>query len=168
MTKRWEKRITMDDAIQHQWILKSGDKKVNIDAIRSLRQFNYQSKLKKLVAGILQVNMGDGPAERVEKHFKELDTDGSGTLTRDELAKLFTNAGYQEGTAKEQVDMIMGETDTDGDGTISLKEFGVVWQRKLLAVNDKYIKAVFKVLDGDGDGSITAEELKASVGKCGR
>jgi len=161
LQKRWKKRITMDEAMQHNWILgaTASDNKINVDAVRSLRQFNYQSKLKKAVSNILASNMGDGPSERVAQHFRQLDKDGDEKLSVDELAILFTEVGYQADTAGVEAKRVMSEVDRDGDGTISLEEFGVVWQRKLLAVNDQYIKAVFGVLDGDHNGEITAEEL---------
>lgn len=161
LQKRWKKRISMDEAMQHNWILgaSASDNKINVDAVRSLRQFNYQSKLKKAVASILASNMGNGPSERVAQHFRQLDKDGDEQLSVDELAILFKEVGYQQETAEHEAKRVMSEVDRDGDGTISLEEFGVVWQRKLLAVNDQYIRAVFEVLDGDNNGEITAEEL---------
>lgn len=163
LQKRWKKRIQIDEALQHNWILgqAASENKINVDAVRSLRQFNYQSKLKKAVSGILATNMGEGPSERVLKHFKQLDRDGNNKLSVDELEILFKEVGYQEDTSKVEAKRVMGEVDNDGDGAISLEEFGVVWQRKLLAVNDQYIKAVFGVLDGDHNGEITAAELGA-------
>jgi len=159
--KRWKKRITMDEALQHNWILgeTATKNKINVDAVRSLRQFNYQSKLKKAVANILATNMGDGPSERVLKHFNSLDKDGDQKLSVEELEALFKEVGYQADTATAEAKRVMSEVDRDQDGHISLEEFGVVWQRKLLAVNEQYIKAVFGVLDGDNNGEITAEEL---------
>lgn len=163
LEKRWKKRITMDEALQHGWILghAASDNKINIDAVRSLRQFNYQSKLKKAVSGILATNMGEGPSERVSQHFSKLDKDGDKRLSVDELTQLFTEVGYQANTAVNEAKRVMSEVDRDSDGFVSLEEFGIVWQRKLLAVNDQYIKAVFGVLDTDNNGEITAEELSA-------
>merc|ERR1719373_1540308 len=163
LQKRWKKRITMDEAMQHNWILgaTASDNKINVDAVRSLRQFNYQSKLKKAVSNILASNMGDGPSERVAQHFRQLDKDGDEKLSVDELATLFKEVGYQEETATAEAKRVMSEVDKDQDGHISLEEFGIVWQRKLLAVNEQYIKAVFGVLDNDNNGEITAAELGA-------
>jgi calcium-dependent protein kinase len=163
LQKRWKKRITMDEAMQHNWILGEAatENKINVDAVRSLRQFNYQSKLKKAVSGILASNMGEGPSERVLKHFKSLDKDGDDRLSVEELEALFQEVGYQNDTATAEAQRVMSEVDKDQDGHISLEEFGIVWQRKLLAVNEQYIKAVFGVLDNDNNGEITAAELGA-------
>jgi len=166
LRKRWKKRMTLDDAMQSSWILGEGQNtKITRDALRSLRQFNYQSKLKKAVAGILSVNMGDGPQMRVKEHFKNLDRDGDNKLDKTEIIALFSKVGYGEDTATMEADRILSEADEDGDGVISLKEFEVVWQRKLLSVNDAYIKAVFGVLDGDRDGCIDANELAGILKK---
>eukprot|EP00493_Phyllostaurus_siculus_P022706 UN23040 len=38
LQKRWKKRITMDEALQHNWILGEAatENKINVDAVRSL------------------------------------------------------------------------------------------------------------------------------------
>ena len=62
------------------------------------------------------------------------------------MEALFQEVGYQSDTATAEAQRVMSEVDKDQDGHISLEEFGIVWQRKLLAVNEQYIKAVFGVL----------------------
>merc|ERR1712012_151482 len=61
--------------------------------------------------------------------------------------------------ARKDAENIMKETDVDGSGSIEFQEFAIIWQRKLLTVNESYIHAVFKVLDEDANGTIEASEL---------
>jgi len=162
LQKRWKKRLSMDDAMQHPWVIGEAAEahSINLDTIRSLRQFAAQTRLKKAVARILAQNMGEGPEARVREHFERLDADGNNTLDIDELSHIMKDLGYHPSESRQEAERIMAEVDVDNNNAISFEEFATVWQRKLLTVNDQYIRAVFGVLDSNGDGYIDKEELK--------
>jgi len=162
LQKRWNKRMTMDDALMHPWVIGNSATKnaINLDTLRSLRQFQHQSKLKKAVAGILAQNMGEGPEKRVREHFDRLDIDGDKQLDIGELTRLIKDLGFHNEESEQEARRMLEEADVDQNGQISFEEFATVWQRKLLSVNDQYIRAVFGVLDSNGDGFIDQEELR--------
>eukprot|EP00933_Yihiella_yeosuensis_P005288 TRINITY_DN10977_c0_g3_i1.p1 TRINITY_DN10977_c0_g3~~TRINITY_DN10977_c0_g3_i1.p1 ORF type:complete len:485 (+),score=150.93 TRINITY_DN10977_c0_g3_i1:53-1507(+) len=59
--------------------------------------------------------------------FKEFDKDGSGKISRDELAKVLCNDEVKKHKADNvNLDELMKELDTDGDGEISFDEFMVM------------------------------------------
>merc|ERR1719245_2169260 len=146
----------------HPWVIgvSATKNKINLDTLRSLRQFQHQSKLKKAVAGILAANMGEGPEKRVREHFDRLDIDGDKQLDLEELTRLIKDLGFHDLESEQEAARMLQEADVDQNGQISFEEFATVWQRKLLSVNDQYIRAVFGVLDSNGDGYIDREELK--------
>jgi len=162
LQKRWNKRMPMDEAIMHPWVIgvSANKNKINLDTLRSLRQFQHQSKLKKAVAGILAANMGEGPEKRVREHFNRLDIDGDQQLDLAELKTLIKDLGFHDLESESEAERMLKEADKDLDGHISFEEFATVWQRKLLTVNDQYIRAVFGVLDSNGDGFICSDELQ--------
>lgn len=162
LQKRWNKRMPMDEAIMHPWVIgvSANKNKINLDTLRSLRQFQHQSKLKKAVAGILAANMGEGPEKRVREHFNRLDIDGDQQLDLAELKTLIKDLGFHDLESESEAERMLKEADKDLDGHISFEEFATVWQRKLLTVNDQYIRAVFGVLDSNGDGFIDTDELQ--------
>jgi len=162
LQKRWNKRMPMDEAIMHPWVIgvSANKNKINLDTLRSLRQFQHQSKLKKAVAGILAANMGEGPERRVREHFNRLDIDGDQQLDLKELKTLIKDLGFHDVESGAEAERMLKEADKDMDGHISFEEFATVWQRKLLTVNDQYIRAVFGVLDSNGDGFIDPDELE--------
>lgn len=161
LVKRWKKRLDLDNAMLHPWVIgeAASKAKINMDTIRSLRQFNNASKLKKAVSKILAQNMGQGPEQRVREHFARLDVDNNGFLNQKELTQLMQDLGFHKRESEVEAERIMKEADSNNDAQIDFEEFATVWQRKLLTVNDQYIRAVFGVLDCNGDGYVTKEEL---------
>jgi calcium-dependent protein kinase len=59
---------------------------------------------------------------------------------------------------------MMEGMDRDEDGKISWDEFVSAAIDKIGLLNDANIKAAFKVLDADGNGRITKQELKSKFG----
>ncbi|NNM01437.1 MAG: hypothetical protein HKO62_11850, partial [Gammaproteobacteria bacterium] len=88
---------------------------------------------------------GVDPAER----FAELDSDGSGALTREEL-----RAGHrgQGGGGKGRFERF----DSDGSGDLSAAEFSALPQRGGGDADQRFAE-----LDSDGSGTLTPEELRA-------
>lgn len=103
---------------------------------------------------------------RLEKRFRKLDTNGSGSLTPDELLSL--PALKQNPLVKRVVDTF----DTDGNGEVDFKEFikGLsIFSAKSGASREEKLKFVFKIYDMDGDGLLSNADLlkavKVMVGK---
>ena len=55
------------------------------------------------------------------KLFKQLDKNGDGTLSRDEIRELFKMSKCQY--SQEQIEEIIKDADKNGDGAISFAEF---------------------------------------------
>jgi calmodulin len=99
------------------------------------------------------------------KLFKEVDTDGGGTLSRDEVVELGEKLGlYFHGT---ELDEAMAAMDEDGSGEVDFHEFYEWWVERKQSP-DYEIRAeavrVFKQVDTDGSGTLTVEEV-AEMGK---
>lgn len=95
--------------------------------------------------------------------FKEafllFDKDGDGNISSKELGTVMRSLG-QNPTEAEIRDMIK-EVDTDGNGQIEFNEFMKMMQNKMQEVDsDEEIREAFKVFDKNGDGFISAAELR--------
>ena len=90
-------------------------------------------------------------------HNRCLIIDGDGVTTTKELGTVMRSLGRNP-TEAELQDMI-DEVDADGNGTIDFPEFLAMMTWKMRD-NDSEMKEVFKVFDTDGDGYISAAELK--------
>ena len=161
LVKNPYKRISIDEALRHPWVQgkAAAEIQLNKDVIRYLRQFNYQSKLKKAITRCLAKNMSSEPEKEVKRHFERLDKDGDGYLDVDELKYLLLDMGFAPSKAVVEAKEMLKAADQNGDNQVDFQEFKQVWHRKLLSQHDQYIHRVFAVFDDNGDGFIDAKEL---------
>ena len=54
--------------------------------------------------------------------------------------------------------------DRDGCGSITWEEFVAAASNKIALLNENNIQAAFRILDTDGNGKITRDELKSKFG----
>jgi Ca2+-binding EF-hand superfamily protein len=96
----------------------------------------------------------------IAKHFDEIDTDGNGQLSPDELRAFHEKMRAQhEQMQAQRFAEHFRKIDTDGDGRISLAE---------AQANAPRLAEHFGQIDANGDGFITPEEMKAAHQHHGR
>jgi calmodulin len=98
--------------------------------------------------------------------FRILDEDNSGSIAPLELRQLLTRLGMA--VSDDDLEQIVEELDNDHDGSIDEDEF-MDWvrsksERKELDLTDpnavkQFTAEVFAMVDRDGDGNVTTEEL---------
>lgn len=98
--------------------------------------------------------------------FSLFDKDGDGTITTLELGTVMKSLGQQPSESELQ-DMI-NEVDADGSGTIDFNEFLEMMTKHMKESDcEQELREAFKVFDKNGDGMISAEELKTVMHNLG-
>merc|ERR1719500_461959 len=102
----------------------------------------------------------------VKTTFKKIDTDNDGLLSKQEMLSS-SGSKYDQ----EEVNAIFALGDVNGDGALDMGEFiGLMYPSATEVIsklsssfkNIDDVKSAFKMLDADGDGSITRQEMGAS------
>ncbi|KAH7962573.1 calmodulin-beta [Rhipicephalus sanguineus] len=113
-----------------------------------------------------QATAGSGGPQISEEAIVELrelfalfDRDGDGEISTEDLA-IMTRAFGQNPTEVELKNMI-AQVDTDDSGTVDFPEFvAKVRADTLTTPTEEETRKLFKIFDRDGDGFITADELR--------
>eukprot|EP00090_Calanus_glacialis_P002215 TRINITY_DN11663_c0_g1_i1.p1 TRINITY_DN11663_c0_g1~~TRINITY_DN11663_c0_g1_i1.p1 ORF type:complete len:149 (-),score=53.08 TRINITY_DN11663_c0_g1_i1:52-498(-) len=99
-------------------------------------------------------------------YFKRFDVNSDGKLSAEELMPALQSLGFDP--TQEDVKKLMDAADNDGDGMIEYEseEFVALLDELDDEPLDKVLEA-FKFLDKNGDGQISADELRQLVTKFG-
>ena len=164
-------RLTAREALHHPWLQSASHAAINPETIKSIfinmQGFRSEQRLQKATYTFISSQLATKKErEEMIKLFKSLDTDNSGTLSRQELMQGFHNLYMDEmDDIEEEVDNIMRQVDTDGSGEIDYSEFVAASMNRNKLLSKERLEAAFKTFDIDGSGTISADELKALLGK---
>ena len=114
-----EKRLTAEEALKHRWVRNLTKKAVDKTVLRKLnvgnmKKFQKSEKLKQVALMAIAVQTDPRELEELKQIFKELDRDGSGSISMDEL-----RAGLGERENGEELLRILQAADTDGNAAIN-------------------------------------------------
>lgn len=104
----------------------------------------------------------------LKEAFRMFDKDGDGTIDSEELTSVMQVLGMNP--TKEELEILLNSVDSDSNGVIDLYEFIDVMRGHLYhgtqdgaPTADDELREAFSVFDKDGNGLISAEELKSAL-----
>eukprot|EP00920_Eleutheroschizon_duboscqi_P036861 GHVT01088497.1.p1 GENE.GHVT01088497.1~~GHVT01088497.1.p1 ORF type:complete len:625 (+),score=71.35 GHVT01088497.1:616-2490(+) len=156
-------RLTAEQAMRHPWFVmyaaSSVSKPLGIDILSKFKRFQGLSRLKKLALTIIAQNSDDHDIENLKEAFTQLDLKGDGVLTVDEIRRGILNSGFRVPN-----DLALGEIlrdiDTAGTGAIDYTEFLAACLHQSHYIREEACRAAFRVLDINGAGRVSADELR--------
>jgi calcium-dependent protein kinase len=161
------KRYSAQEALDDPWFKKvieknELDQPLAKENLNNLKQFGFQSKLQE-ATWVFLVSYFSTKEEKDDllKTFKAIDVDHDGQLTKNELKQGYVKImGMTTEAAEQEAEQIMKNLDTNKSGTIDYTEFVNATISKSRLLKDERLQAAFKVFDRNGDGVISAEEMK--------
>ena len=108
--------------------------------------------------------------QKLKAEFMELDTDGDGSISIDEMEALLTRMKVKLQLSGRDVQRMVKQFDRNGDGIVDMQEFhrmiGTGSKRTVIhkaLIQRAGIRRSFKNYDTDGNGVITREEFTKLV-----
>uniref|UniRef100_A0A2P2N0X7 non-specific serine/threonine protein kinase n=1 Tax=Rhizophora mucronata TaxID=61149 RepID=A0A2P2N0X7_RHIMU len=163
-----ERRITAVQALEHPWMKVNGeasDKPIESAVLIRLKQFRAMNKLKKLAHKVIAENLSEEEIKGLRQLFKNIDTDGSGTITYDELKAGLSRLGSK--LTEAEIKQLMDAADVDKNGTIDYDEFITATMHQHRLEKEEHLYKAFQRFDKDSSGFITRDELKQSMAQYG-
>lgn len=164
------KRPTAIEALETKWIkdLAPNSKLNEQEAskiLSRLKTFRADQKLQEAtLAFIVNQLISKEETSELKKVFMELDVNNDGKLSLEEIAQGYKKI-YGSQTAEEDARLIFESVDADHNGYIGYEEFirATVDRNKILT--DQKLESAFRLFDKNGDGFISAIEIKEVLGK---
>ncbi|OMJ68897.1 hypothetical protein SteCoe_33514 [Stentor coeruleus] len=161
-----ELRYSADQALNDQWFKQSSDtiSKPLPSIIEKMKNFNASEKLQHAVLTFITSQLSSKEeTKQLADTFKSLDKNGDGKLSKEELLKEFIK-NMSEDEAQTEIQRIFNCVDMDMNGHIDYSEFLMATMRKESLINKRNLETAFKMFDIDGNGTISANELKNILG----
>lgn len=159
LTKTPDDRWTAEQALNDVWTKKvgpsPGSAPLQANVINSIREFNNQNKMKRTALRLVARQLNEGAISNLRKIFTQLDKDGNGTLTVEELSQGLRAANLPA----DIISSIISGVDSDGSGEIDYSEFIAATLERREYLTESACWSAFRVFDRDGDGKITQKEL---------
>ncbi|KAL2634710.1 hypothetical protein R1flu_006189 [Riccia fluitans] len=160
------KRPTAREALMHPWIQEDGvAPDVPIDPVvqSRMKTFSAMNKLKKLAIRVIAESLSEEEIAGLKEMFKMVDTDGSNTITFEELRAALRRFGSV--LQDDEIHELLNAADVDQNGVIDYGEFiAATVSLKKVSQTENLHKA-FQYFDKDKSGYITRDELQEACTK---
>ncbi|CAG7900716.1 unnamed protein product [Brassica rapa] len=165
-------RLTAAQALSHPWVREGGDATeipIDISVLSNMRQFVKFSRLKQFALRALATTLDEEELADLRDQFGAMDADKNGAISLDEMRQALAK-DHPWKLKDARVAEILQAIDSNTDGFVDFEEFVAAalhvnqleehdsekWQQRS--------RAAFEKFDIDGDGFITAEELRMHTG----
>lgn len=168
LTKDTKKRITAAEVLEHPWMKKDGeasDKPIDSAVLIRMKQFRAMNKLKKLALKVIAETLSEEEIHGLKQMFNNIDTDGSGSITLEELRTGLSRLGSK--LTETEIKQLMDAADIDNNGTIDYTEFITATMHRHRLEKEENLYKAFQYFDKDQSGFITRDELRQAMTEYG-
>ncbi|XP_076910927.1 calcium-dependent protein kinase 29-like [Bidens hawaiensis] len=169
LTRNPKKRITADKALEHPWLKEDGEASespMDSAVLIRMKQFRAMNKLKKLAMKVIAENLeSTEEIQGLKQMFNNMDTDGSGSITYEELKAGLSKLGSR--LVDSEIRQLLEAADVDKNGTIDYIEFITATMHRHKLDKEENLRKAFQFFDKDNSGLITRDELKNAMTQYG-
>jgi calcium-dependent protein kinase len=155
------KRLKSHQVLCHPWIREDGvapDRPIDPAVQTRLKQFSAMNKLKKIAIRVIAESLSEEEIAGLKEMFLMMDSDGSGSISFEELKEGLKKVGSN--LMEADVRQLMDAADVDHDGTIDYGEFLAATLNLNKIEREENLYAAFSYLDKDKSGYLTTDELQ--------
>ena len=158
-----DKRYTAEQVLNHPWLVKlapnskSAISKLNV---KQLENYKNSCNFKKFILTYLATRLKEKEIKELRDIFHEMDLNKDGTLNVEEIKNGLIKINKEKHMNNDEIDLIFKGIDTNNSKKIEYTEFisAALEQNKFMK-EEKLIN-LFKMLDKDGTGKISKDEIK--------
>lgn len=179
LVKDPEKRISMEDALKHPYILQANDHIISeasagltrrksmlappsFDIVSSLGKFLKADIARKLVMNSIAFALTPKQIAELVDEFNAIDADSNGVISMDELKNAVKNCKTTSATMASLLPQDLD--DVDDDLEINYSEFIAAAMCKRIEIDDERIMVAFEAVDEEGTGYLNGEAIKRIMG----
>jgi calcium-dependent protein kinase len=162
-------RYSASECLNHKWLSEHSiknnvDKTFSIKCLTNMKKFHAERKLQQAaLTYIVNHLMTKEDRNELLDLFRQFDTNGDGVLSKQEVMEGY-KAYLGDVEAEKEAERIMQEVDLDKSGTIDYNEFILAALNRQKVLNKEKLEATFKMFDKDGNGKISADEIRSILG----
>ncbi|GLI62801.1 hypothetical protein VaNZ11_005550 [Volvox africanus] len=159
-------RATATEVLEHDWVREDGtaeEAPLNNEVVVRLQNFAALNKLQQEALKIIATHLPEPEITGLRALFMEMDSDGSGSITVEELRQALQRKGTL--IPAEELERIMAQADISGDGVLDYEEFLAATMNLAKLERQENLYMAFKFFDTDDSGYITREELSQALCK---
>jgi len=156
-------RLSSEQVLDHPWVKdasKTAKTPLNL-SFDKLKNYVSQNKFKQAALQYIASQMTDKEIASLSEIFNRLDVNGDGEVSFEEFKNGLQSLNTK---AASEVKQIFNKLDADQNGSISYTEFIAATMTQSMYLKEEKIFQAFKMFDKDGNGKITAEEIKSVLG----
>lgn len=172
-----KKRISAEEALQHNWIVKYANlsKEKNKEALNDafvlrkpfemLRRYNAKQKLQQAtIAFLVHHSNCNEMVKDLRRIFKEFDVNGDGTLSYDEIKQGFKKFYKDEKLAEKEIEELIKRMDQGNNQCIEYEEFLRATINLEDLLTDENLQLAFNSFDADNSGKLSMDEIRKVLG----
>jgi calcium-dependent protein kinase len=160
-----KKRPSAAQAIMHPWIKEYSSLVVNQEvsntALNNLINFHAHATIKAATLTFIASQlMSKDEREQLARVFKQLDVNGDGQLSKEEIKNGY-RIHYGRNITDREIESMFNAVDTNHSGYIDYTEFIVASANEKNLLSNERMMAAFKMFDKDNSGMIAPAEIMA-------